>query len=202
MSDITRSSAEQFLGELGSAVSKNPAPAALVGMGLFWLLTSKRSDYALPAAFRASSEAARPGREGSKPDQQSTNPGNSVGPSGSYLAIIRSELSDLMQRQPLVIGAIGLAIGAGLAASIPMSETETAFLGDASASLQNKALSVGIEQSRRARSLASDVAAAIEQETRDQGLASDDVKRAADDTREKLQRVIHTGVDGVRERLN
>jgi hypothetical protein len=199
MSDITRSSAEQLLGELGSAVSKNPAPAALVGMGLFWLLTSKRSDYALPAAFRASSEAARPGREGSKPDHQATNPGNSAG--GSYLAIIRSELSDLMQRQPLVIGAIGLAIGAGLAASIPMSETETAFLGDASASLQNKARSVGIEQSRRARSLANDVAAAIEQETRDQGLASDDVKRAADDTREKLQRVIHTGVDGVRERL-
>jgi hypothetical protein len=143
MSDITRSSAEQFLGELGSAVSKNPAPAALVGMGLFWLLTSKRSDYALPAAFRASSEAARPGREGSKPDQQSTNPGNSAGLSGSYLSIIRSELSDLMQRQPLVIGAIGLAIGAGLAASIPMSETETAFLGDASASLKTRRAALG-----------------------------------------------------------
>ena len=42
---------------------------------------------------------------------------------------IQDSLADLFAQQPLLIGAIGLAIGAGIAASMPRSDTEDRLLG-------------------------------------------------------------------------
>jgi len=51
---------------------------------------------------------------------------------------LQQNLADLFERQPLVLGAVGLAIGAGIAASIPTTEVEQKLMGEASEQLQEK----------------------------------------------------------------
>ena len=45
---------------------------------------------------------------------------------------VQQNVAELFERQPLLLGAVGLAIGAGVAASIPTTETENKVMGDAS----------------------------------------------------------------------
>ena len=64
----------------------------------------------------------------------------------------RGQLSDSLERQPLLLGAIGLAIGAGIASVLPATETERELVGD-------KAAAVRDEVTNRATRLVSDVKA-------------------------------------------
>ena len=204
MSDITPSTGD-FLKQLGAAVSKNPAPAALVGMGLIWLFTSKGSQYRIAAeslGFVEQRAAGAAKSVGQSVEGQSRTQGVFDPLGANYLSAMSSELSDLIQRQPLLLGAIGVAIGAGVAASLPISEIETDLLGDASAGIQDKARSLAVEESRQASSLAKNVTTAVEHEVRNQGLASENVKGVMSETREKLKNVIHAGVESAREHLN
>src|SRR6202790_4115158 len=43
---------------------------------------------------------------------------------------VRSNLTELFRARPLALGAIGLAIGAGIAAALPPGEAEAAYLGE------------------------------------------------------------------------
>ena len=43
---------------------------------------------------------------------------------------VRSSLSDLFRAQPLALGALGLAIGAGIAAALPSTEVEAEYFGE------------------------------------------------------------------------
>ena len=45
---------------------------------------------------------------------------------------VQQNIADLFERQPLLLGAVGIAIGAGIAASIPTTEAENKVMGDAS----------------------------------------------------------------------
>ena len=49
---------------------------------------------------------------------------NSMPGAGEVLETVRSNLADVFRAQPLALGAIGLAIGAGIAAALPPSELE------------------------------------------------------------------------------
>ncbi len=44
---------------------------------------------------------------------------------------VKSKLATLFEEQPLVLGAIGLAIGAAIGAALPMTETEDSLMGSA-----------------------------------------------------------------------
>jgi hypothetical protein len=44
---------------------------------------------------------------------------------------LKQNLADTFERQPLLLGAIGLAIGAGMATAIPATQTENNMIGDA-----------------------------------------------------------------------
>jgi hypothetical protein len=45
---------------------------------------------------------------------------------------VQHSIADLFERQPLLLGAVGVAIGAGIAASIPTTDVENKVMGDAS----------------------------------------------------------------------
>jgi hypothetical protein len=45
---------------------------------------------------------------------------------------VQQGIGELFERQPLLLGAVGVAIGAGIAASIPITEAETKVMGGAS----------------------------------------------------------------------
>ncbi|WP_335622089.1 hypothetical protein [Bradyrhizobium icense] len=57
-------------------------------------------------------------------------------PRRETLAQAQTSLSDLLERQPLVLGAVGLAIGATVAGALAKSRVEDEWVGDLSDSLK------------------------------------------------------------------
>jgi hypothetical protein len=86
------------------------------------------------------------------------------GKNDNFIATARSNLADLFQRQPLMLGAIGLAIGAGMAASIPTTAAEADLLGERSDALKQKAKEFARQQSQHAGDVAVGVADAVAEE--------------------------------------
>ena len=102
---------------------------------------------------------------------------------------VRGGMSDLFQSQPLAIGAVGLAIGAAIAASFPTTETEADYLGETSDFVKDKATELAGEQVERATEVGKKVASAVADEARQQGLTVDGLKAAATDLSNKAGRV-------------
>lgn len=75
-----------------------------------------------------------------------------------------------LDEQPLVLGAIGLAIGAALGAALPPSETEDKLMGEARDKALREATKAGREQVGKVREAAGAVAAAAREEAGRQGL--------------------------------
>jgi hypothetical protein len=65
-----------------------------------------------------------------------------------------SNVRDFAEAQPLVLGAIGLAIGAALGAAIPLSAEENRLMGDAAADVRDAASRAASEGVERAKSVA------------------------------------------------
>ena len=79
----------------------------------------------------------------------------------------------------MALGAIGLAIGAGIAAALPASELEADHMGEASDAVKAKAADFVAEQKARATQVAGDVLEAVTEEARRQGLTVESAKSAA-----------------------
>jgi hypothetical protein len=60
-------------------------------------------------------------------------------PSKDAIRQAQSSLSDLLERQPLVLGAVGLAIGATVAGALASSRLEDEWVGNMSDSLKERA---------------------------------------------------------------
>jgi hypothetical protein len=106
-------------------------------------------------------------------------------PRKETIAQVQSSFSDLLERQPLVLGAIGLAVGAAVAGAFNASDLENGWMGE---------FSDGVREDLNAR------AGAVSQSVRE---ASDTLKAEIDDmgaeTLERLQQAGKGGVDTVRE---
>ena len=110
-----------------------------------------------------------------------------LGSGKESLAKAQSSLADLLERQPLVLGAIGLAIGASVAGAFKTSELENEWIGD---------LSDDVRADLTTR------AGAVSQSLRE---ASDTLKAELSDTgAEAIDRVKRAGMDAaevVREKV-
>jgi hypothetical protein len=113
----------------------------------------------------------------------------------------RSNLTELIRTQPLALAAIGLAIGAGIAAALPSSEVEAAYLGDTSETVKAKAAEFATEQTARATTLSEGVMGAVTEEARKQGLTIEGAKSAAGDFSTKVGRIVDAAGKGVSERV-
>ena len=116
------------------------------------------------------------------------------------LDTVRSNLNDLFRAQPLALGAIGLAIGAGIAAALPSSEVEAAYLGETSDTVKAKAAELAAQQTDRATTVAENVMEAVADESRKQGLTAADAKEAVGNISAKFGRVVDTAKKGISER--
>jgi hypothetical protein len=114
---------------------------------------------------------------------------------------IRSNLSEVFKAQPLALGAIGIAIGAGIAAALPATELEADYLGEASDAAKAKASDFAADQTDRVISVAENVATAVKEEARKQGLTMEGAKSAAGDISAKVGRVVEAAGKGVSERV-
>ena len=114
---------------------------------------------------------------------------------------VRSNLTELFRARPLALGAIGLAIGAGIAAALPPSEAEAAYLGETSDAVKAKAAEFAAEQTARATTIAEGVMGAVTEEARKEGLTVEGAKSAVGDISAKLGRVVDAAGNGISERV-
>jgi hypothetical protein len=207
MSESDGVTGTDFVNTIGGAVRDNPLPAALIGMGLVWLLTGGKSP--MKAAFSAAGEGLS--TLGAQTTEGVRFAGSSVTDAAASavegvrarasVGNMRSTLSGLLQRQPLLLGALGLAIGAGVGASLPISEIETEYLGDASAEFQAKARAVANEQRERVSDVATGVQTAIAEGARVEGLTPDKLKSTAVEVEQRIMNLADYAGTVVREKL-
>ena len=229
MTDIAEKGSD-FIKDLGDAARRNPVSAALIGMGIVWLFAGGRAGVGpgaliertgldrLPERAKETFETAREGmasatasavdsiREAGNAGLESASRMGSdyaqlLPDSANVLDNVRSNLSDLFRAQPLALGAIGLAIGAGMAAALPHTDIENAYLGETSESLRSKAAEIAGEQIEKATTLASDVVEAAAKGARKEGLTMDGAKTALHEVSGKLGRVVDAAGKSVTDRL-
>src|ERR1700709_2428322 len=119
---------------------------------------------------------------------------------GAAFDTARNGLTELFRAQPLALGAIGLAIGAGIAAALPKTEVEGAYLGQVSQTVKTQAAEIAGQQIEKATTLASDVVDAASAEARKQGLTPDGAKAAVGDITGRVGRVVDAANNSVGER--
>jgi hypothetical protein len=101
----------------------------------------------------------------------------------------RDNLTELFRAQPLALGVIGLAIGAGIAAALPNTDVENAYLGEASDTVKTKTAELAGHQVENATKLAGNVIDAAAEEASRQGLTLAGAKAAAGHVAGKVSRV-------------
>ena len=96
-------------------------------------------------------------------------------------------VNDTVSHNPLIVGAVGLAIGAAIAAALPKTRQEDEFLGAASHEVKRRAQ----EAARAGVEAAKDVGAEVYREAarhaEEQGLSVEGVKDAAGQVAEKIK---------------
>jgi hypothetical protein len=222
MNDRTESGSS-FAQDLRDAAARNPVSAALIGMGVLWMLTGAKSPAGAGNAFRRAGEALDNVRSGLKESTGSVTDvaastldavrergastldnvadyGRGMLEPGAVFDTARDGLSELFRAQPLALGAIGLAIGAGIAAALPKTDVEDAYLGEVSQTFKTQATEIAGQQVDKATALASDVVEAASAEAKTQGLTPDGARAAVDDITGRVGRVVDAAKKGVGEK--
>jgi hypothetical protein len=108
---------------------------------------------------------------------------------GYYGRRVRRGFLDTLHEQPLVMGALGLAVGAAIGAALPATETEDEWLGDTRDRLKDRATDAGAAQLDKARAAATAAYDAAREEAERQGLTAEGVMAAAESVERKAERV-------------
>lgn len=176
-----------FLRDLTDAASRNPLSAALIGMGTLWFVGE-----------RAWEGAVRPTL-----DQAADVIGSVKSQARGYRgAADQPGLTELFRRQPLALGILGAAIGAGLAAALPMTRKESELMGENSDELKTKARGVLEQQAGRVGDAAERALQAAADEAEKQGLTPEGLKSAKDSVASKVGRVVDAANEGIRNRAD
>jgi len=121
---------------------------------------------------------------------------------GAMFETARDNLTELFRAQPLALGAIGLAIGAGIAAALPSTDVENAYLGNVSETVRSRTAEIAGQQIDKAASLATDVIDAAAAEAREQGLTTDGARAAVKDITGRVGRVADAAKKSAAERAS
>lgn len=89
------------------------------------------------------------------------------------------EVSETFQQYPLLLGAIGLAVGALIGGAVPMARAEHEAFGEVSDEVKRKAGTLASETLEAAKSAAADVYSEAAEEARHQGLTAEKIEDAS-----------------------
>jgi ElaB/YqjD/DUF883 family membrane-anchored ribosome-binding protein len=160
---LRHSGSGEFLSNLTTSARDNPMPIMLTAAGIGWLMMTNRSGRADGASAQQVREKAGAATGKAKETMQRgrermSNARDETRYLGRRAADNARRASDrfgrMMHDQPLVIGALGIALGAALGAGVPRTETEDRFMGEARDQVVDKATEVGQQQAGRARATA------------------------------------------------
>jgi hypothetical protein len=219
-----------FVDSVAEAARRSPISAALIGMGVLWLFAGKSagrvgdlirrigtdrfSDAATDTFSSAMSGNTAALRDAANSSLQAVREESTAGIDAAAEFVqaapnpadifenARDNLTALFKAQPLTLGAVGLAIGAGIAAAIPGTEVENAYLGEVSDTVRSKTAEVTSQQVDKATALATQVIDVAAEEARKQGLTVEGVKAAASDFANRVGRVVDAAQSSASDRLS
>ena len=180
----------EFFSNLSHTVKANPVPTVLTSIGLLWLMAGQNRQPPAPASSsgpsmtdKLSSKASGLKQQGSDLRERTSQMSHDVSAS---LSDARHRVSDtsrqaaerlrqqrerarggfnhLLNEQPLALGAIGIALGALLAASVPTTRKEDEMLGQASDSMTDHLRHKAEEGYQKATEVGQQVTSQVRQE--------------------------------------
>jgi len=129
--------------------------------------------HAVSSSYEATAEAAAYAREQARWAGQQT----------------RETFLHTMDRHPLLVGGIGLAIGALLASAIPSTKPENRLFGETNEELQRRAREMASRGYEAARGAAGELYEETARAAKEQGLSVDALRHAADELGNKVRSV-------------
>jgi ElaB/YqjD/DUF883 family membrane-anchored ribosome-binding protein len=106
----------------------------------------------------------------------------------------RTALDDLIDKNPMLVGGVALAIGAFVAASIPISSTENRLFGKRSDDVKDKALGAVSQGVERAKNAAADITGDIAAAAAREGLSAEGLSRTIEGTAVAVESVVDAGL--------
>ena len=88
---------------------------------------------------------------------------------------VKSKLSNLLEEQPLILGAIGLAVGAAIGAALPTTQTEDSWMGSTSHSVRQAAQDAARQEVDTLRTAAGQAVDNVKQSAADHGLSTENL---------------------------
>jgi hypothetical protein len=170
----------EFGHNLADAIKRNPLPVALIGAGIAWAALAARQDHSArfasslePLGIDPAHQAGDDKRTGEGLRQTVRSARESLHRAGdrsreslhriadrsqdSYDRV-RSTLADLVDEQPLMMGALGLALGGALGALLPRTDREDELMGEQRDELMDSATDAARDVAERAVESARDAA--------------------------------------------
>jgi hypothetical protein len=181
---MARQHGGEFATNLGRSAENNPVPLLLTAVGIAWMMASSNepradkhgraeiSGRASGAKKRVQSGVETARSAAGTVSDRAARAKDTVGHAGERIRTqshrMKQGFARLMEEQPLLVGAMGIAVGAALGAALPRSEAEDRMLGDtsdsAARSLSERA-SAGFE---KVKDKAAEIAPSREQLEREQ----------------------------------
>jgi hypothetical protein len=119
----------------------------------------------------------------------------SVKETDGFTGTLQQNLTDTFERQPLLLGAIGVAIGAGMAAAMPMTQVESEMIGDTADRVKVQVADIASTAAEKVTETAERTFEAVKKEAAAQGLTSQAAREGATAIGSKLKAVAKTARD-------
>lgn len=146
---LKNSGAREYASNLGASLKTHPLPATLTGIGLAWLMAvGNRPAQSYESSGPSIGERMQSTREtvGSKVQSAKDSLYSAKDSISSGMQSTRESWDSIVQDNPLVLGAVGLALGAVVAALAPRTRTEDQLMGQARDDLVDKAKQAGAQK--------------------------------------------------------
>jgi hypothetical protein len=98
-------------------------------------------------------------------------------------------VSEVVRQNPILVGGIGMAIGALIASALPRTDAESGIMGEASAGVQKRANDMASRGFDAAKRMAANVVDDVAQRAEEQGLTPDGLSDAARDLGRRARQV-------------
>jgi hypothetical protein len=111
----------------------------------------------------------------------------------------KESLFETMERHPLLVGGIGLLIGAVLASALPVSQAENRLFGDTSDDLKDRARDMASEGFEVAKTAAQDLYQESVSRAQEEGLNPEVVRQTVKSVGDKVKNVVQQTADALED---
>ncbi len=113
----------------------------------------------------------------------------------AYGSQARQTISRMAHEQPLLLGAIGVALGAAVVSLFPTTRTEDELLGEASDALKERVRDTAESEYEHVKSVATEAVEAVRQDLDERGLNTDNLTEAAQNALSRTREAVEEAAD-------